>query len=109
MKREAAAGMALALAGLAGPPAFAAPAYSCGSFAMAGGAELLCSHVDPKAPAQMCTYSWALLTSANTPSVIQGSFLLTPGLTNSIVYQGFGFASALSNPIVLCEGRRSAG
>lgn len=100
------AGLAAMLLAMASP-AVAASAVSCGGFAMAGGAELLCSHVDPKAPPQICTYSWALVTVAGAPNVTQGSFLLPPGVSNAIVYQGFGFNSALSNPIVLCQGRKS--
>lgn len=99
----AAAALALVVAG----PAAAAPAFSCGGFAMAGGAELLCSHVDPKAPAQVCTYSWTLLASAtNAASVVGGSFLLPPGVSNAIVYQGSGYTSALSPPVILCQGRK---
>lgn len=82
-------------------------AASCGGFAMLGGAQINCSHVVPTAPAQVCTFSWALLTTANTLSTVQGSFLLPPGATNMTVYQGGGFASALSNPIVLCQGKKS--
>lgn len=91
---------------LAACPAAAAPAFSCGGFAMAGGAEMLCSHVDPKAPAQVCTYSWTLLTAANAANVVSGSFLLPPGVANAIVYQGSGFTGALSPPVILCQGRR---
>jgi hypothetical protein len=67
---------------------------------------LLCSHVDPRAPAQMCTFSWALATAANQTQVVEGSFLLAPGASNVQVYQGSGFARAVSEPIVLCQGRK---
>ena len=87
----------------------AAGAVSCGGAAMMGGAQLSCSHVDPKAPAQFCTFSWDLMTSENTQQVVQGSFMLTPGASNVMVYQGSGFTSALSNPIVLCQGRKGRG
>jgi hypothetical protein len=76
---------------------------------MLGGAQLACSHVDPRAPAQFCTFSWALVDSANTSRVVEGSFLLPPGAANATVYQGSGFTAALSQPIVLCQGRRSRG
>ena len=83
----------------------AAPVYACGGAALAGGAQLLCSHVNPKAPAQSCSFSWALMTTDNTTSVVQGTFLLEPGTSNAVVYQGFGFSSALGNPIVICQGK----
>ena len=88
-------------------PARADQAVSCGGAAMAGGAELMCSHVQPAAPPQFCTYSWALMTTAGALNTVQGSFLLPPGASNQPVYQGYGFNSALSNPIVLCQGRKS--
>ena len=90
----------------AASPALAAPAFSCGGFALQGGAQLLCSHVDPTAPAQICTYSWSLM-GADGLAVVSGSFLLAPGMTNLTVYQGSGFSYAVSNPIVLCQGRKS--
>lgn len=99
------AGLSVAM-GVSGA-ASAAPVVSCGGAAMAGGAELLCSHGQPTAPPQFCTYSWALMTTAGALSTVQGSFLLPPGASNQPVYQGYGFNSALSNPIVLCQGRRS--
>jgi hypothetical protein len=34
-------------------PVLAKSAVSCGGAALVGGAQLLCSHVDPKAPAQL--------------------------------------------------------
>lgn len=73
---------------------------------MMGGAQMNCSHVLPKAPEQFCTYSWTLLTTAGTVSTVEGSFLLPPGSSNATIYQGAGFNSALSNPIVLCQGRK---
>ena len=76
-------------------------AFNCAGAAMAGGAELLCSHTDPAAPAQSCSFSWTLMTSANQQSVVNGSFVLAPGVQNSIVYQGSGYAYALSMPVVL--------
>lgn len=85
----------------------AAQVVSCGGAAMAGGAELMCSHVQPTAPPQFCTYSWALMTTAGTLNTVQGSFLLPPGASNQPVYQGYGFSNAVSNPIVLCQGRKS--
>jgi hypothetical protein len=78
---------------------------SCGGVAMAGGAEIVCNHVLPTAPPQFCTFSWALVTTSGSTTVAQGTFLIAPGMADDTVYQGFGFASALSNPIVLCQGR----
>jgi hypothetical protein len=88
------------------PPALAAPAFSCGGFALQGGAQLVCSHIDPTAPAQMCTYSWSLM-GGDGLDVVSGSFLLAPGMSNLTVYQGSGFSYAISNPIVLCQGRKA--
>ena len=85
--------------------AAARAAFSCAGAAMAGGAELLCSHTDPVAPAQSCSFSWTLMTSANKQSVVSGSFVLEPGVQNSIVYQGSGYAYPLATPVVLCQGR----
>jgi hypothetical protein len=96
---------ALAAALLASATAEAAPAYACGGFALAGGAQLLCSHIDPKAPTQTCSFFWSLMTTDNRTDVVQGTFLLVPGTANAVVYQGFGFNEALANPIVLCQGR----
>ncbi len=87
-------------------PALAKTIVSCGGAALLGGAQLLCSHVDPKEPPQLCTFSWALATAANQTQVVQGSFLLPPGASNIEVYQGAGFAHAMSGPIVLCQGKR---
>ena len=47
------------------------------------------------------------MTSANQQSVVSGSFVLPTGVENSAVYQGSGFAYALSTPIVLCQGRKN--
>ena len=85
-------------------PAAAKEAVSCGGAAMLGGAQLNCSHVQPKAPPQFCTYSWALHTPTGDEKIVDGSFLLPPGASNVQVYQGSGFDSALSNPIVICRG-----
>lgn len=89
-------------------PAQAKSVVSCGGAALLGGAQLICSHLDPTAPAQFCTYSWALATPANQTSIVSGSFLLAPGVTNFQVYQGGGFVHAMSEPIVLCQGKRRA-
>ena len=71
------AGMPISLL-LAGP-AFGKQIVSCGGAVLLGGAQLLCSHVDPSAPAQICTYSWALATPANQTQVVEGSFLIAAG------------------------------
>jgi hypothetical protein len=105
VNRLGAATLGLALLGQG--PAMAAPAFSCGGAAMLGGAQLICSHVDPQAPAQICTFSWALMSSAG-PTVVTGSFLLAPGISNATEYQGSGFPYALSNPIVLCQASKIA-
>ena len=89
-------------------PALAKPAVSCGGAALLGGAQLMCSQVDPKAPAQLCTFRWALATPANQTQVVSGSFLLPPGASNVEVYSAGGFSHARSPPIVLCQGRRRA-
>lgn len=65
-----------------------------------------CSHLLPKAPEQFCTYSWTLLTIGGDVSTVEGSFLLTPGTSNATIYQGAGFTSALTSPIVMCQGRK---
>lgn len=87
----------------------AASAAACGGVAMMGGAQIVCSHVDPAAPAQICTFSWSLVTTAGEASVVNGSFLLPQGANNFTVYQGAGFTSALGNPVVLCQGRKGTG
>jgi len=85
-------------------PAAAKDAVSCGGAAMLGGAQLNCSHVQAKAPPQFCTFSWALHTMTGEQKIVEGSFSLPPGASNVQVYQGSGFDSALSNPIVICRG-----
>jgi hypothetical protein len=87
-------------------PALAKTIVSCGGAALLGGAQLLCSHVDPREPPQLCTFSWALATPSNQTQVIQGSFLLPSGASNVEVYEGAGFVHAMSEPIVLCQGKR---
>ena len=99
--------MVMVLAGLSAP-AQAAAAFSCGGFAQLGGAQLLCSHVNPAAAAQICTFSWTLAGTDGAPHVVQGSFMLAPGQANVTVYQGTGFAYPLAMPVVLCQGRRTA-
>jgi hypothetical protein len=84
--------------------AVAAQPYACGGAALAGGAQILCSHVDPKAPAQSCNYSWALQDTDDRPEVVSGTFLLVPGSSNVVVYQGFGFEAPLANPVIVCQG-----
>ena len=97
---------AIAAAAVMAPTAaLAAAPFVCGGFAMLGGAQLLCSHVDPTAPAQVCTFSWSLMGPTGQ-TIVSGTFLLTPGLTNATVYQGSGFSTALTSPIVLCQGRK---
>lgn len=88
-------------------PVSARAAFSCGGFAQLGGAQLLCSHTDPAAPTQICTFSWTLVAASGAPSVVQGSFVLTPGLTNFTAYQGTGYTYALATPVVLCQGRKT--
>ena len=101
-------GAVAAIGLLAGKRAAAGqPAFSCAGFAQLGGAQLLCSHTDPAAPPQVCTFSWSLAVAGGSPTVVQGSFLLTPGLTNATMYQGNGFAYALGSPVVLCQARRT--
>jgi len=87
-------------------PAFSAAVVNCSGAAMVGGAQLVCSHVDPKSPAQLCTYSWALATTGNQTQVIEGTVLLVPGASNVTVFQGSGFSHAMSGPIVMCQGKR---
>ena len=94
-------GIAVLLLGAQG--ALARAAFSCAGFALLGGAQLVCSHADPGAPTQACTFSWALMRASGEQTVVQGSFLLTPGLSNATVFQGGGFSYALSSPIVLCQ------
>ncbi len=94
---------------LAASPAFTKQIVSCGGAVLLGGAQLLCSHVEPSAPAQICTFSWALATPANQTQVVKGSFLIPPGTSNFTAYQASGFVRALSEPIVLCQGKRGGG
>ncbi|MFX9012030.1 hypothetical protein ABTN18_20005, partial [Acinetobacter baumannii] len=61
----------------------------------------------PSAPAQLCTYTWALATMDNVTQVVTGTTLVPPGANNMTVYQGSGFAHAMSEPIVMCQGKRS--
>jgi hypothetical protein len=96
------------IAGSPGPASAASP-VSCGGAAMMGGAQLMCSHVDPTAPTQVCTFSWALISSDNQGRVVEGSFLIPPGAANMQVYQGSGYAAQMSGPIVLCQGKRRGG
>ena len=100
-------GGALVLTLLACANARADQVVSCGGFAMLGGAQINCSHMVPKAPTQFCTFSWSLMTVGGAPDIIEGSFLLPPGASNAMVYQAGGFNSALSNPIILCQGKKS--
>lgn len=102
-------GLAAAALLTAASPAWSDSAVSCGGAALIGGAQLVCSHVNPKAPAQFCTFSWALATPANQTRIVQGSFLIAPGASGIAVYQGSGFTHAMSPPIVLCQGRRGKG
>ena len=63
------------LAGLAwlamAAPAVGKTVVSCGGAALLSGVELLCSHVDPSAPAQVCNYSWALAGVAGVVAVVK--------------------------------------
>lgn len=95
-------GLALVLCFASGPAA-AAAAFSCAGVAQAGAAELFCSHTDPAAAAQICTYSWTLAPANGGASVVQGSFMLVPGAQNVAVYQGSGFNAALGMPVVMCQ------
>ena len=89
-------------------PAAAASPVSCGGAVMLNAAALMCSHLNPQAPPQLCTYSWSLLTTDGKTKVASGSFLLQPGATNLPIYQANGFLNALSPPIVMCQ-RKPAG
>ena len=44
------------------------------------------------------------MATDDTTSVVQGTFLLEPGTSNAVVYQGFGYSMALANPVILCQG-----
>jgi hypothetical protein len=52
----------------------AAQPYACGGAALAGGAQLICSHIDPTAPPQSCSFFWSLMSTDDTTSVVQGRF-----------------------------------
>ena len=80
---------------------------ACGGAAMQGGAQLMCSHTDPDKPTQFCTFTWDLMTAENGAQVVQGSFVIPPGAANVQVYQGSGFVSAITQPIVICRGKKS--
>ena len=54
-------------------------------------------------PLQSCNFFWSLMTTDDTTSVVQGTFLLEPGTSNAVVYQGFGYNMALANPVILCQ------
>jgi hypothetical protein len=88
-------------------PACARTIVQCAGAAMSGGAQLICNHLVPSAPAQLCTYTWALATMDNVTQVVTGTTLVPPGANNMTVYQGSGFAHAMSEPIVMCQGKRS--
>ena len=92
---------ALAAVATARPASAATPA-NCAGDVMMGGAELMCS-LPVKSPPQLCTYSWALTTADNEPKVVNGSFLLPPGVANMQIYEAFGFNNEMSPPIVLCN------
>ena len=95
---------ALAAALIFPTAAEAAQPYACGGAALAGGAQLICSHIDPTAPPQSCNFFWSLMSTDDTTSVVQGTFLLEPGTSNAVVYQGFGYTMALANPVITCQG-----
>jgi hypothetical protein len=88
-------------------PAHASQPVVCGGAAMMGGAQLMCSHTDPDKPAQFCTFSWDLMRTDETAEVVEGSFLIPPEAKNVQVYQGSGFNSQISSPIVVCRGKKS--
>ncbi len=98
-------GTAALITALTAIPAQARPAFSCAGFALLGGAQLICSHVDPDAPAQTCNFSWSLL-SGSGQSIVTGAFVLAPGVTNATVFQGSGYSSTLTSPVVLCQSAR---
>ena len=96
--------------------AIAAPRVSCAGAAMMGGAQLLCSNIDPGQVPETCNFSWSLVAMDGTSSVVQGSFRLPPGSTKSadiaqlrrriddflVIIANGGLritASALSNPL----------
>jgi hypothetical protein len=99
--------MAAALWIAAAAPTAASPAVSCAGQALLSGALLLCSHLDPKQPPQLCSFSWTLATPANQAQIVQGTFLLPPRSSNVQVYEGAGFIRAMGEPIVLCQGNQA--
>ena len=66
-------------------------------------------HTDPDKPTQFCTFTWDLMRNDNSTQVVQGSFLIPPGAANVQEYQGSGFASQITAPIVICRGKKSGG
>ena len=100
------AGTVLGWAALSSPAKAAPKFVSCGGAAMLGGAQLNCSHLDPKKPSQLCNFSWTLLLPNNVSQVVSGSFLLPQGANNAIVYQGNGFTGSLTMPVILCQDQR---
>lgn len=88
--------------------ALAAPVANCAGAVMMGAAALLCNHTDPQQPAQICTYSWALMTTDGVAKVVDGSFLIGPGTSNLQVYSASGFGTQLSGPIVMCRANATA-
>jgi hypothetical protein len=92
---------------MSGQNASAAPKVAkCAGAALQGGARLICGHADPAQPDQFCTFSWSLSTISNETRIVNGSFSLPAGARNLTVYEGEGFARAVSAPIVMCQGRR---
>lgn len=68
-----------------------------------GAAALLCNHTQSDQPAQICTYSWALMTADGITKVVDGSFLIAPGTANMQVYSANGYSTQLTGPIVMCR------
>jgi hypothetical protein len=89
-------------------PATADPVVTCNGSALMIGTLLLCSHNDAHRPPQLCSFSWALATAANQTHIVDGSFLMLPGVTNFQAYAGSGFTRAMSNPIVICKGKQGS-
>ena len=44
--------------------------------------------------------------SETGPSIVTGTFVLAPGVANVTVFQGSGYTSTLTNPVVLCQSAR---
>jgi hypothetical protein len=84
-------------------PALAAPAASCAGAVMMGAAALMCNDSAPDQPAQICSYSWALMTAEGVTKVVDGSFLIAPGTANMQVYSANGYSTQLTGPIVMCH------